>query len=136
MKMPPPTAAGLADLDDLASAVGAVYLVKRRPLFGCPSVWHEPGKPFLSLWGDDMVFRLAGDEVEAALALPGAVPFEPMAGRKMTGWVRVCGHHPTTGTTSPSRPPRPPGVATGSCRPGRGERGLIPGRPCDVTPLL
>ena len=89
MKMPPPTAAGLADLDDLASAVGAVYLVKRRPLFGCPSVWHEPGKPFLSLWGDDMVFRLAGDEVEAALALPGAVPFEPMAGRTMTGWVRV-----------------------------------------------
>jgi hypothetical protein len=89
MAMPTPTSLGLADLDDLASAVGAVHLVKRRPLFGCPSVWHDGGKPFLSLWGDDMVFRLAGEEVQAALALPGALPFEPMAGRRMTGWVRV-----------------------------------------------
>ena len=43
MEMPPPTAAGLADLDDLP----------------------------------------------AAFALPDAAMFEPMAGRKMTGWVRV-----------------------------------------------
>jgi len=89
MAMPPPTAAGLADLDDLVAAVGAVHLVKRRPLFGCPSIWHDPGKPFLSLWGDDMVFRLADDDLPAALALPGAAMFEPMAGRKTTGWVRV-----------------------------------------------
>ena len=89
MAMPPPTAAVLADLDDLVAAVGAVHLVKRRPLFGCPSIWHDPGKPFLSLWGDDMVFRLADDDLPAALALPGAAMFEPMAGRKMTGWVRV-----------------------------------------------
>ncbi len=87
--MPPPTAAGLADLEALASAVGAVRLVKRRPLFGCPAIWHDNGKPFLSLWGDDMVFRLGGEELAAALALPGAAMFEPMAGRKMTGWVRV-----------------------------------------------
>ena len=89
MAMPPPTAAGLADLDDLAAAVGAVHLVKRRPLFGCPAIWHDGGKPFLSLWGDDMVFRLAGEERDAALALPGAAMFEPMTGRKMNGWVRV-----------------------------------------------
>jgi hypothetical protein len=36
-----------------------------------------------------MVFRLADDDLPAALALPGAAMFEPMAGRKMTGWVRV-----------------------------------------------
>jgi hypothetical protein len=89
MAMPPPTAEGLADLDDLASAVGAVQLVTRRPLFGCPAIWHQGGKPFLSLWGDDMVFRLAGAELAEALALPGAAMFEPMAGRKMNGWVRV-----------------------------------------------
>jgi hypothetical protein len=89
MAMPPPTAAGLADLDDIASAVGAVHLVTRRPLFGCPAIWHEGGKPFLSLWGDDLVFRLAGEELISALALPGAAMFEPTAGRKMTGWVRV-----------------------------------------------
>jgi hypothetical protein len=89
MAMPTPSAEGLADLDDLAAAVGAVHLVVRRPLFGCPSVWHQGGKPFLSLWGDDMVFRLAGAEVEDALALPGAATFQPMPGRPMTGWVRV-----------------------------------------------
>ena len=89
MAMPPPTAAGLADLDDLASAVGAVRLVTRRPLFGCPAIWHQGGKPFLSLWGDDMVFRLAGAELAEALAMQGAAMFEPTAGRKMNGWVRV-----------------------------------------------
>ena len=89
MPMPTPTVEGLADLGDLTAAVGVVHLVKRRPLFGCPAIWHDGGKPFLSLWSDDMVFRLAGDDAEAALALPGAIPFEPMAGRKMTGWVRV-----------------------------------------------
>jgi hypothetical protein len=43
----------------------------------------------MSLWGDDLVFRLAGPDLEAALALPGAATFEPAAGRPMTGWVRV-----------------------------------------------
>jgi len=89
MAMPPPTAAGLADLDDLASALGTVHMVKRRPLFGCPAIWHDGGKPFLSLWGDDMVFRLTGADLAAALTLPGAGMFEPMAGRTMGGWVRV-----------------------------------------------
>jgi hypothetical protein len=89
MAMPTPTPSGLNDLDDLAGVVGAVHLVRRRPLFGCPSVWHDGGKPFLSLWGDDLVFRLAGDDLAAALTLPGAATFEPGAGRKMTGWVRV-----------------------------------------------
>ena len=87
--MPPPTPAGLEDLDDLAGAVGSVHPVRRRPLFGCPAVWHEGGKPFVSLWGDDMVFRLAGHDLAAALALPGASTFEPRAGHPMTGWVRV-----------------------------------------------
>ncbi len=89
MAMPPPTPAGLADLDDLASALGTVHMVTRRPLFGCPAIWHDGGKPFVSLWGDDMVFRLTGAELDAALALPGAAMFEPMAGRRMNGWVRV-----------------------------------------------
>ncbi|HSN10687.1 MAG TPA: hypothetical protein VLS51_01070 [Propionibacteriaceae bacterium] len=89
MAMPTPSTEGLADLDDLAAAVGTVHLVVRKPLFGCPAVWHQGGKPFLSLWGDDMVFRLAGAEVDAALALPGAATFEPRAGHPMTGWVRV-----------------------------------------------
>ena len=89
MAMPEPTPEGLADLEDLTSAVGAVLPVQRKPLFGCPSIWHAGGKPFLSLWGDDMVFRLAGADLDVALALPGALPFEPMTGRRMTGWVRV-----------------------------------------------
>lgn len=87
--MPPPTPAGLVDLDDLTAAVGVVRPVKRKPFFGCPATWHDGGKPFMSLWGDDMVFRLAGDHVAAALTLPGAATFEPAPGRPMTNWVRV-----------------------------------------------
>ena len=89
MAMPPPTAAGLADLDDLTAAVGAVHLVVRRPLCGCPAIWHAGGTPFVSLWGDDMVVRVAGGQLEAALGLPAAAMVEPTAGRRMNGWVRV-----------------------------------------------
>ncbi len=89
MPIAPPTAAGLVDLDDLTAAVGVVHPVRRKPLFGCPATWHDGGKPFMSLWGDDLVFRLAGDDLATALALPGAATFEPAAGRPMTGWVRV-----------------------------------------------
>ena len=89
MPMPPPTPEGLADLADLTAAISTARPVVRRPLFGCPATWHAGGKPFMSLWGDDMVFRLAGADLSAALALPGAATFEPAAGRPMTGWVRV-----------------------------------------------
>jgi hypothetical protein len=83
------SAQGRREIVEIREALGAVHLVKRRPLFGCPAIWHDGGKPFLSLWGDDMVFRLTGAELAAALALPGAAMFEPMAGRTMNGWVRV-----------------------------------------------
>jgi hypothetical protein len=36
-----------------------------------------------------MTFKLAPDDVAAALKLKGVEPFEPMPGRAMKGWVMV-----------------------------------------------
>jgi hypothetical protein len=46
-------------------------------------------KPFACVMDEIAVFRLSGAEGDAALALAGAGPFEPMAGRRMNGWVQV-----------------------------------------------
>ena len=54
-----------------------------------------PGKAFAGLYGDDMVFKLAGQAHAEALALDGAHLFEPMAGRPMKAWVQVPPTHET-----------------------------------------
>jgi hypothetical protein len=58
------------------------------PVFGLPAL-KIGKKPFACVTGEDMVFKLGGEANERALALPGARPFEPMAGRPMKGWVQV-----------------------------------------------
>jgi len=45
-----------------------------------PSVKGGDGKAFAGLYGDDVVFKLAGDAHARALALDGARLFELMAG--------------------------------------------------------
>jgi TfoX/Sxy family transcriptional regulator of competence genes len=59
----------------------------RRPMFGYPSL-VVGGHMFASLFADDLVLRLA--EADAAeLTAQGGTPFEPMPGRRMTGYVVV-----------------------------------------------
>ena len=58
-----------------------------KKMFGMPSLTIA-GKPFAGLSGEDMIFKLGGEALERALALPGAKPFTPM-GRPMKAWVQV-----------------------------------------------
>jgi hypothetical protein len=54
--------------------------IRRRPMFGYPSA-TVGGHMFASLFRDAVVVRLPPGEV------PGGLPFEPMPGRTMTGYV-------------------------------------------------
>jgi hypothetical protein len=63
--------------------------VTRASMFGMPSL-KARDKAFAGLFGDAMVFKLAGDPHAAALALEGAELFDPSgAGRPMKAWVVV-----------------------------------------------
>jgi hypothetical protein len=58
-------------------------------MFGMPSL-KLSGKAFAGVFGDDLVFKLNGDAHAKALALSGAVLFDPSGmGRAMKEWVVV-----------------------------------------------
>jgi hypothetical protein len=70
---------------ELAGAVGATP----GKMMGMPTLYLG-GKAFAGLFGDAMVFKLDGNSHAGALALPGAVLFDPSGvGRPMRAWVRV-----------------------------------------------
>jgi len=94
-KMTQPTAAGRARFDALVDELKNELDVVGASMFGMPSIKRRGGKAFAGLSGDDMVFKLDGDEHAAALALEGAHLFEPMAGRPMKAWVQVPPTHET-----------------------------------------
>ena len=60
-------------------------------MFGMPCLKRENGKVVAGLWKDGGVNVKLTDETqrEAALAIPGAVPFDPGMGRVMKEWVLV-----------------------------------------------
>ena len=93
--MTQPTAAGRARFDALVDELKNELDVVGASMFGMPSIKRRGGKAFAGLSGDDMVFKLDGDEHAAALALEGAHLFEPMAGRPMKAWVQVPPTHET-----------------------------------------
>ncbi len=66
--------------------------VTSKKMFGLPSLMIG-GKPFAGLNGEDMIFKLGGEALARALALPGAKPFDPMGGRPMKAWVQVPPEH-------------------------------------------
>jgi hypothetical protein len=73
----------VADL--LAAELGAA----RGQMMGMPTL-YVGGKAFAGLWGDTMVFKLAGGDHAAALGLEGAALFDPSGvGRPMKAWVKV-----------------------------------------------
>lgn len=71
-----------------AELAGQGSPVKPSMAFGMPCLKLN-GKVFAGLWREAMVFKLAGEQHAAGLALPGAGLFEPMAGRPMKAWVQV-----------------------------------------------
>jgi hypothetical protein len=71
--------------EPLVSAVGATG----GKMMGMPTLYLG-GKAFAGLYGDAMVFKLAGSEHAAALTLAGARLFDPSGmGRPMKAWVEV-----------------------------------------------
>jgi Regulator of competence-specific genes len=60
--------------------------VERRKMFGYPAVFVR-GNMFAGLHEDRLVMRLPEAERAEFMALPGAVPFEPMPGRPMKEYV-------------------------------------------------
>jgi hypothetical protein len=72
-------------VDQLDDAAGA----KPGQMMGMPTLFLG-GKAFAGLFGDSMVFKLEGEAHAAALALSGAMLFDPSGmGRPMKAWVRV-----------------------------------------------
>ncbi len=94
-KMPAPTEAGLVRFDAVIEELSGELDIAKTSMFGMPSVKRRDGLAFAGLYGDDMVFRLAGDPRDSALALDGAHLFEPMPGRPMPAWVQVPPTHET-----------------------------------------
>jgi hypothetical protein len=94
-KMVRPTEAGRARFDAVVTELKNELDIVGASMFGMPSVKRRDGKAFAGLFGDDMVFKLAGDAHEEALVLDGAHLFEPMSGRPMKAWVQVPPTHQT-----------------------------------------
>jgi len=63
---------------------------ERRPMFGYPAAFVN-GNMFAGLHEDRLVLRLDDDGAVDAKRC-GAIDFEPMPGRRMSGWVAVSGN--------------------------------------------
>jgi len=92
---PPPTKENPMGWKKAPPAVVAVFEalvpkrpdVQRRQMFGYPAAFVN-GRMFAGLHEDRLVLRL-DDQAIAAAKRRGAIDFEPMSGRAMTGWVAV-----------------------------------------------
>jgi TfoX/Sxy family transcriptional regulator of competence genes len=67
--------------------LGADPGVAEKRMFGGIAFLHE-GNMAVGVTGDDLMVRVGPDATDAALARPGARPFD-MTGRPMRGWVVV-----------------------------------------------
>lgn len=84
MKMPKPSDEAKAAFSKLVPSEPAVTL---KPMFGQLSAFVN-GNMFCGLFGDDLVVRLPEPEI-AKVKQQGGRDFEPVAGHKMGGYVRV-----------------------------------------------
>jgi hypothetical protein len=91
--MSKPTEAGLARFDALLEVLSSERDVVKASMFGMPGIKRRGGKAFCGLYGNDMIFKLQGEDHARALSLNGAHMFEPMAGRPMKAWVQVPPEH-------------------------------------------
>jgi hypothetical protein len=82
--------------EELVAEVTARHPLRESKMFGMPCLKRagekgERGKVVAGLWKDGGLNVKLTDEAqrEAALALPGAEPFDPGMGRPMKEWVLV-----------------------------------------------
>ena len=61
---------------------------QRRKMFGYPALFVG-GNLVTGLFADTWMIRLAEPDLAELLALPGASPFSPMAGRTMKGYATL-----------------------------------------------
>ena len=61
---------------------------QRRKMFGYPALFVG-GNLVTGLFADTWMIRLAETDLAEILALPGATPFSPMAGRTMKGYATL-----------------------------------------------
>ena len=61
---------------------------QRRKMFGYPALFVG-GNLVTGLFADSWMIRLAEPDLDELLALPGATPFSPMAGRTMKGYATL-----------------------------------------------
>ncbi len=88
IKVPPASTATRNAYEAIIDALGSAG-AEAGAMFGMPSI-KIGGKGFAGLFGDAMVFKLTGDAHSRALALKGAVLFDPSGtGRAMKEWVVV-----------------------------------------------
>ena len=69
--MSKPTAAGMARFATLLEELSSERDVVKASMFGMPGIKRRGGKAFCGLYGDDMIFKLAGEDHEWALVLKG-----------------------------------------------------------------
>ena len=81
MSKPTEAGAGPASRRLLADLSSERDVVKAS-MFGMPGMKRRGGKAFCGLYGEDMIFKLAGEDHARALSLEGAHLFEPMAGAR------------------------------------------------------
>lgn len=82
---------GEAQFEELAETLVELRGVERVKMMGYPALKHR-GRLLACFARDEeaMVFKLPDQaQRDAALALEGAHPFEPMTGRPMKEWVAV-----------------------------------------------
>jgi len=91
--MSKPSEAGLARFAVLLEDLSSEREVVKASMFGMPGIKRRGGKAFCGLYGEDMIFKLQGEDHAQALSLEGAHLFEPMAGRPMKAWVQVPPEH-------------------------------------------
>jgi hypothetical protein len=77
--------------EELVANITDRHPVHESKMFGMPCLKRENGKVVAGFWKDGGVNVKLVDEAqhEAALAIPGAEPFDPGMGRPMREWVLV-----------------------------------------------
>ncbi len=83
-----------AEYEAVVSEMMATSPTTSGKMFGMPCLKNSNGKAFAGYFEGAMVFKLGGDSHAKALALSGAVLFDPSGhGRPMKEWVVVPAEH-------------------------------------------